>query len=163
MAIDYKDLRCGNIVHYEGEGAEYEDEEDVVVGRIYETELMGYAYTCYHVIDCQRCYHINNPSFFSPISLTEEWLKIFGFQMRMINGIINEWYIMCTPPNYKREFALRFRFGVLRDTPNGVCDEQSWAPWGDSGDAHNFNIRFIHQLQNSYHHITGEELKIKEV
>lgn len=97
-----------------------------------------------------------------PIPITKEWLQRFGFEMRMINGIVPEWYIMCTPPNYKREFALIFRFGMLRSTPPGVCDENRWHAWMDSGDSHNFNIQSIHQLQNVFFAITGKELKVKE-
>lgn len=97
-----------------------------------------------------------------PLPLTQGWLKSLGFDSRMINGVVPEWYIMCTPPNYKREFSLFFRFGCMINTPQGVCDGQGWHPYMNSGDSHSFNIQSIHQLQNVYFFITGEELKLKQ-
>lgn len=99
---------------------------------------------------------------YEPIKISEEWLQKLGFEMRMINGIIPEWCIMCTPPNYKRQYALAFRFGMLISTAPGACDDQKWYPWIDSGTAHNFNIQSIHELQNLYYAITGKELAIVE-
>lgn len=95
-----------------------------------------------------------------PISIVEEWLMKLGFERRMMNVVVPEWYIMCTPPNYKREFSLWFRFGCMVNTPRGVCDGQGWHPWMDSGDAHGFNIKSIHHLQNFYYGFTGQELTL---
>jgi len=99
---------------------------------------------------------------FEPIPLTEEWLKRFGFESRLINNAFNEWYTMCTPPNYKREFALCFRFGEYRDVPRDQYTSNAWHAWMSSGDSHSFNIQYIHQLQNLYFALTGQELTLKE-
>lgn len=95
------------------------------------------------------------------IPITEDWLLRFGFERRLINNAFFEYYINCTPPNYKRDFVLSFTFGMLSTTPKGVCDRESWYPWMSSGDSHSFNIQSIHQLQNVFFAITGKELELK--
>jgi len=84
----------------------------------------------------------NNPvelKYFSPIPLTEEWLLKFGFK------------------NYER---LRFSLGGtlivdLEDFTVGIneCD----VFWFLSND-----IMYVHQLQNLYFALTGEELVFKQ-
>ncbi len=143
MAIKTSELRIGNYL--------YADFAPVKVVEIDEYTFRAEEDEVFP--DADEC---------EPIPLTEDWLRRFGFEMRMINGHLPEWYIMCTPPHYKREFALVFRFGMKKSSPKGVCDEQRWHAWMDSGDSHSFNIQSIHQLQNLYHALTGEELQIKE-
>lgn len=146
MAIDFKELRFGNIVHYEGTEPEYGDEEDVVIGSISEGELMGYAYSCYHGIDCQKCYHINKPAFFSPLPLTSEWLYKLGYYSDTeFTGTDVE-----TVPFYTNESSL-------------VLDFHSFAPsWQGIELELPHKLEHIHQLQNLYQSLTGEELQIKE-
>jgi hypothetical protein len=97
-----------------------------------------------------------------PIPLTEDWLIRFGFEKRMINGLIPSYTIDCTPKGYKNDYVLDFWFGQFKDTPKGVCDSQSWKGRITSGTSHDFGIKYIHQLQNLYFALTGEELTIKE-
>lgn len=145
MAIDFKELRFGNIVHYEGTEPEYGDEEDVVIGSISEGELMGYAYSCYHGIDCQRCYHINNPSFFSPIDLTEEWLVKFGLRSNNANNNI------CF---VKYSGEINFEVEKVNDGYSLAVESFEYLVGKP--------FQFVHQLQNLYYFLAGDELQIKE-
>jgi hypothetical protein len=77
-----------------------------------------------------------------PIPLTEEWLRKFGFK----NHIINEHTI------YQNQWKKRF-LTIL---------------WQKCGNYYNYStgkfiigsISFVHQLQNLYFALTGEELTI---
>lgn len=142
MAIDIKELRLGNIIHYDGDIThypDYEDEEDVVIGCISEYELNGYAYTCYHEINCQRCYHVNKPSLFSPIPLTEEWLVKFGFKKdsNPFAGGVFDSPIMGNHIDYNSGIF------TYRNYSTSLID-----------------ILYTHQLQNLFFALTGSELTI---
>lgn len=71
-----------------------------------------------------------------PIPLTEEWLLNFGFRDHIIN--IND-----------LEFSLLIKNKLLvivhNDEPKGLC----------------IDIEFVHQFQNIYFALNGEELTIK--
>jgi hypothetical protein len=83
-----------------------------------------------------------NIGFIQPIPLTEEWLVKFGFEEEKDNdGVFgfklkNFWYI--------NEY--QFRLSNFIDTESMVIDNK---------------IHHIHQLQNLYFALTGEELTIK--
>ena len=82
---------------------------------------------------------------FEPILLTEEWLLKFGFSNR--EGFsYNEWFIGFNPITHDWMFDICWLVG--HDYPfyrNG-----------------HFAIKYVHQLQNLYFALTGEELTIKE-
>jgi hypothetical protein len=92
---------------------------------------------------------------FSGVTITEEWLLKFSFEKRILNGIIPEYSISCTPPNYKNEYRLCFRFNEIRDSD---IIRNYWSPYMRSGTAHSFKLDFVHQLQNLYFSLTGNEL-----
>jgi len=80
-----------------------------------------------------------NPECYKPIPLTEEWLIKFGFEdnqkvkgVKYIDGVIA---IDC----------IRYGKG-----------------WCLANDEYHPNIKYVHQLQNLYFALTGEELTIKE-
>lgn len=79
---------------------------------------------------------------FEPIPLTEEWLLKFGFE----NHIINEHTIYQN--NWKKGFLtiLWRKYGTYYDFSTGRFIIGS--------------ISFVHQLQNLYFALTGEELTI---
>ena len=89
-----------------------------------------------------------------PIPLTEQWLIDFGFKVRKINNLFNEYLLECTPPNYKKEYFLSFRFG----TRNDKDFEFYWYPVTYSGDMHVFPCEYVNQLQNLYFALTGKQL-----
>ncbi len=74
---------------------------------------------------------------FDPIPLTEEWLLKFGFEYTRI---------LCGFNQYRNKIL------ELSITPNGyeIFFTYKW-----------INIKYVHQLQNLYFALTGEELTIK--
>lgn len=96
-------------------------------------------------------YNINNVQ---PILITEGWLLMLGFKKRLLNGIISELYIDCTPPNYKNNYRLAIRFNEYGDDKKNL----HWYPKSVSGNSHSFPCKYVHQLQNLFHAITNKEL-----
>ncbi len=78
------------------------------------------------------------------IPLTEEWLLKFGFEKGYdANNTIDTWMI----------FTLKAHLFDLKCTKPELTFS--------TGTLH-FNPKFVHQLQNLYFALTGEELKLKE-
>ena len=89
-----------------------------------------------HYIDCCD----NNESGFEPIPLTEEWLVKFG----VLEGFgIGLYHININDINI-----------LMIDLKGGFADI------GDEVTL-KYNIKYVHQLQNLYFALTGEELTIK--
>ncbi len=81
---------------------------------------------------------------YKPISITEEWLLKFGFKL------INE-------PNKRYHYGrLCLQFCKSRLYPSGRTFFNNWAILDNLP-------KHVHQLQNLYFALTGEELTIKEV
>jgi hypothetical protein len=79
-----------------------------------------------------------------PITLTEEWLLRFGFKKSKVSSQFDKGKLTIQIAN------------ELEYHKNGRVYFNSWAILYES-------IRYVHQLQNLYHALTGEELEIKEV
>lgn len=78
-----------------------------------------------------------------PILLTEEWLIKFGFKKRdMLSSIL---FDMKNP-----------RFSIYLNPPIDKSNK-----WNILGIEKNVNIQYVHQLQNLYFALTGEELTLK--
>lgn len=74
-----------------------------------------------------------------PIPLTEEWLLRFGFKKKEHTYELG-WFIV-----FFSEFS---EYGLwLEDNEGGVLNDKA--------------MKYVHQLQNLYFALTGEELKIK--
>jgi len=89
---------------------------------------------CGNIIQCEI-----SPDSFIPIPLTEEWLLKFGFEKNDNNQFI------------LMEGSVDILFN--KDLNGWTCD------------GINFSINmteYVHQLQNLYFALTGEELKLKE-
>lgn len=78
---------------------------------------------------------------YSPIPLTEDWLEKFGLVCDKDADEFEEWY----NPDVESWF-------ILKDKVGGY-----YYPYGSS-----IEIDFVHQLQNLYFALTGEELTLKE-
>jgi hypothetical protein len=78
---------------------------------------------------------------FEPIPLTEEWLLKFGFEKTEWDNF-NSYRLMICNNNY-----------IIVLYSDGNCEV---------GDIITCKIEYLHQFQNLYFAITGEELKIKE-
>lgn len=80
-----------------------------------------------------------------PIPLTEEWLIKFGFKKELVDAVgIAQWH------EYHLDSVEVFNDGT-------ECSELFFI--------HNSNrteVKYVHQLQNLYFALTGEELTIKE-
>jgi hypothetical protein len=84
-----------------------------------------------------------------PIPLTEEWLHKFGVTWNNING--REYYFNTTG------------LYCLHLEPPTKGEDDGWTPMTPDGDGSiGKEIFFVHQLQNLFFALTGEELTIKE-
>jgi hypothetical protein len=82
--------------------------------------------------------------YLKPILLTEEWLLKFGFSKRdVLSSVL---YDMKNP-----------RFSIYLNPPIDKSNK-----WNILGIEKNINIQYVHQLQNLYFALTGEELTIKQ-
>ena len=83
----------------------------------------------------------------SPIPLTEEWLTKFGFEKPSVCGS----YVILYLNDENKPSSLQiplFRKDVIQICRSGIC-------------AYEAKCEFVHQLQNLYFALTGEELEIK--
>jgi len=71
-----------------------------------------------------------------PIPLTEEWLKRFGFE---------------NTSSFGTEYYDKGKLVICQEDGLDYIEDLT-----------NVNIKHVHQLQNLYHALTGEELKINE-
>ena len=93
----------------------------------------------------------NNPNIVKPIPLSEEWLLKFGFES--VNSFINNEIWRVT--NYHKgneKYGLKLFKGI--NDP-----ECLYFFHGNVG----LKIEYVHQLQNLYFALTGEELTIKTI
>ena len=92
----------------------------------------------------------------SPIPLTEEWLERFGFAKVVWNSSIREYYRFLR----SEYFGIMLRFGEWKDDPDGLHAVKIGSPPHVSGSTFKIDgIEHVHQLQNLYFALTGEELK----
>lgn len=78
-----------------------------------------------------------------PIPLTEEWLVKFGFKLQPLKNNTKEWYFIA-----RGKFSMNNERGFWSHSPIYLEDV--------------LQIQYVHQLQNLYFALTGEELTIKE-
>lgn len=88
-------------------------------------------------------------TWYKPIPLTEEWLLKFGFEK--YDEIY--WFL----PNYP-SYEICPNEPLQLFLPCETTDESEYYVVKDS----NCKIQYVHQLQNLYFALTGEELTIKE-
>lgn len=129
--IDPKELRIGNTIYHDGKAVSVFS-MSMVDGK------MVIVYT-FNDTDSRTYYEF--PSEFDPILLTSEWLERFGFNKRDDGGsidwwrgigkITSDWWVKITEIKDSNYFFYR------------------------SGD---HPIKYVHQLQNLYFALTGEEL-----
>ena len=108
---------------------------------------------------------------YRPIPLTEEWLLKFGFEVKPIskwNGNDADY----RPENVSTEqrdfvldsFILRyeiFTFNNVSEITTYCGINSSWYPKVYFDSVPLYRLKYIHQLQNLYFALTGEELTIK--
>jgi hypothetical protein len=91
---------------------------------------------------------------FDPIPLTEEWLIKFGFFVK--EEISNDNFFGCHLYQNNDEFVIPYEntFHYIRDISSSEHD--------GSTEYRTTEIKYVHQLQNLYFALTGEELTIKD-
>jgi hypothetical protein len=139
--VKAKELRIGNIVSF------YKpllnDPQQLIVQGIYENEDENQWYVESDV------YSPINEAGLLPISLTVEWLKKFGFEPAEESPGDN-WYeiqlyrhtLQVCPATYPKLI--------------NIVDEHDQAVMFTK----TLNCEYVHQLQNLYHSLTGEELQL---
>lgn len=130
--MNANELRIGNIVEY------YVDD----YFNTNEPEIGGWIET---TIDPEDLLHLSSEDDddYRPIPLTPGWLERFGFKKRVTVGHSTQWFIGLNPINHDWLFDVLW----LDNEP---------APFYRNG---YFMIKHVHQLQNLYFALTGEELK----
>ena len=83
---------------------------------------------------------LTNTKNFQPIPLTEDWLLKFGFE--------KEFDYWCHSAEY---------FEIAETTEGNWCNSINGYEYRNGN-----NFQHVHQLQNLYHALTGEELTIKQ-
>ena len=101
-----------------------------------ELRIGNWVETFEGVIQIQNGWEIDEGNECQPIPLTEEWLLKFGFEYSDLNGDSGLWKI---PP-----FQIYGKY-------NQFIYEYA------------LDVNYVHQLQNLYFSLTGEELTIKTI
>lgn len=82
------------------------------------------------------------PKRWEPIPLTEEWLLKFG---------------ICYDKNEKLTFLHKYSFYITNE------HEEEWDIYENVNNSYVCSVHYVHQLQNLYFALCGEELKLKEI
>ena len=130
------ELRIGNLVNFK-------DKPRVV----YQIRNSGCDF---HIAD--NAFHSYEWGAIKPIPLTEEWLLKFGFQ-RHDQGSVSAQFSYGTNP-VTQDYLIYLKW--IKDYENDY--HLNGFPFYQNG---YFEIKHIHQLQNLYFALTGEELTIK--
>ena len=131
--MDLKELRIGNLVYnIDGDGDKYSQPVLMVSGK--EIVLGTKQIPIYTLFN----------EFIQPIPITEDWLKRFGFEKKrndyeFNSDLYNFWYLshnknICVT-ELENQFSAQFFFE---------------------------HIKYLHQLQNLYFALTGEELTLND-
>ena len=130
--IEANELRIGNLVY---------DNFDV---------SNPYVVTIFSLDDFIAISHGCNK--YQPIPLTEEWLVKCGFvkdsKIEYLMGHINN--------TYTKSYLIIGTYDNVFSPCVRMYDRDDWAYYEEIGE----NIKYLHQLQNLYFALTGEELTI---
>lgn len=134
------ELRLGNYVNFK-------NREDILFCSINELSSSGYIHLIRHFKVGDEDDQPEGIEDITPININEEWLERFGF--------VNTTHKLGNPaPNHKAFEKYNFHIKLYgKDIENYMWfGEQvlSYAP-----------VQYVHQLQNLYFALTGEELTIK--
>ncbi len=98
---------------------------------------------------------------FDPIPITPEILdRVDGFELITWNKVVKDYFIPITSGGL---CSLSFRFGDWKDFPDRLDSVTIRpSPEGGGGSVYGkFGVKYLHQLQNLYHSLTGIELTFK--
>lgn len=142
------ELRIGNILSVNGVYNAVTGIRNIFIGDnpkdVVEVEISGFSQVV-----------ILNEQSISPIPLAEEWLLKFGF--KCIHEA-NKHYAIQNPKGYKDLHKIHF-FQTINDQWHLAFSDAT------TGKEHHHivacHIKYVHQLQNLYYALTGEELTTK--
>lgn len=118
-------------------------------GNLLEVDSINKSGYVFHVADRSK-YPLEAGWKAEPIPLTEEWLKRFGFEKFENSSIC------CTFHKGFNEVTHDYLFQVTwMKKRDGTLDDVFYRNA-------RHKIEYVHQLQNLYHALTGEELETKE-
>jgi hypothetical protein len=140
--IKVNELRIGNLISYKNKKVGYVSNITTMFPDINHIRISG-----------QREFYYNL-KYIKPIPLTVGWLLKFGFE--------------------KAEND--YRIQIQKDDGKGNTDYWIWVSTGINNETNKFNVllvsqegdwfnsknKYVHQLQNLYFGLTGDELKIKK-
>jgi hypothetical protein len=97
--------------------------------------------------------------FINPIPLTEEWLKRFGFRKLKRKGTYGSIYVisdidsnLCIERDFNKEIS--YFVGIeYTDSPYKEDKNKIYH--------YSYDLKYVHQLQNLYFALTGNELELK--
>lgn len=121
--------------------------KELRIGNYVNSEVMGIEQI--NIIGI--LYQNKNNQYYKPIPLTEEWLIKFGFEKDE-----NKPFHFIRLEEYNLEVMVNGFSGTLEKEPNWFCSIKSYAHQTT------FQKMHVHQLQNLYFALTGEELTIKK-
>ena len=130
------ELRIGNLIF------DYAGRQITIKKIDFPSEILIYF------IGCEENHSEYNLNDIKPIRLTEEWLMKFGFKKKKYPNP-RVWSYM-----YDFGFlSLRYHYFGLKNNRNYLISATE-CRWDN-------DIKYVHQLQNLYFALTGEELTIK--
>lgn len=149
--MEAKELRIGNYV--EGIGMEHP------IRKIYDSIQYNYKTERYELDDIDIQY-------FKPIPLTEEWLKKFGFKKQKASGWHgavsgyhpSAFYFISEDLDEFKQHKYRHNFVFTNVSERRFEPCYQYNGIRDKG----LELKYVHQLQNLYFALTGEELKSKD-
>ena len=148
--IKYTELRCGNKVHISGK--EYPNER--LVATVGEIHYFGSTLECdFGEGEGEEDCDIDHEDLI-PIPLSEEWLIRAGFEKEKRDRFFSL-YLSDKDENEFGRQRIDYWFGeddfsAAELCRSGVCFKR-------------VKIKFVHQLQNLYFALTGEELTFKDL
>ena len=94
-----------------------------------------------------------------PIPINQDWLKKAGFEyaegLRML--VMQPEFELCGPDDYEDSVYHHIFFYHSGDSFGFEVSNE----WGETGNAMLSKIKYVHQLQNLYFALTGEELRLQ--
>jgi hypothetical protein len=137
------ELHIGNLIYIIGDGIQDPERMICKVDGIHA--VTNDRYVVYVEEDGQE--EMEGNDFIQPIPLTEEWLIKFGFKN-------------------KETFGFNYYYKYFKQTDTKGCEQQSNFALGRKGTEVFINnvwicgIEYVHNLQNLYFALTGQELEI---
>lgn len=130
-------------------------EEEIRIGNWVKGIEVGtpYQITQWHFFDAQQHDNAGDGSYWDyvrPIKLTEEWLLKFGFKVTSDN------------PKSKSQYKGDILFYILDFEFSNSEKGQDGGFYSYQLNSGNTIVRFVHQLQNLYYALTGQELTINQ-